>query len=183
MREVADHSDQTLIASYPEKYVSTRELRDGTKVLLRPIMAEDEDRFNELFMSLSPESMRFRFFEMMKELSHDALTRYCNLDYDREIAFVAELQTARQVIGAGGVILEPNGKVGEFAVLVRDPWQSRGLGSMFMDHIISVARDMRLEMLFAYVLSNNYKMLNLCKKKGFMLETLDEETVKASLSF
>ncbi len=183
MREVADHSDQTLIATYPAKYVSARELRDGTKVLLRPIKAEDEGRFNDLFKSLSPESMRFRFFEIIKELSHDALTRYCNLDYDREIAFVAELQNSKQVIGVGGVVLEANGKVGEFAVLVRDPWQSRGLGSLLMDNILDVARDLRLERLFAHILPNNYKMLNLCKKKGFELETLDEETVKASLSF
>ena len=183
MREVAEHSDQALIASYPAKYVSVRELRDGTKFLLRPIKAEDECRFNELFKSLSPESMRFRFFEIIKELSHDALTRYCNLDYDREIAFVGELQTDKQVIGAGGVIIEANGKVGEFAVLVRDPWQSLGLGSILMDQILSVAKDKRLEKLFAYVLSNNYKMLNLCKKKGFRLESLDDETVKASLSF
>jgi len=183
MREVADHSDQTLIASYPEKYAAKRELRDGTRVLLRPIRPEDEARFNELFKSLSPESMRFRFFEIIKELSHDALTRYCNLDYDREVGFIAELQEGKQIIGGGGVVLEANGKIGEFAVLVRDPWQSRGLGSILMDQILAVARDMRIEQLFAYVLSNNYKMLNLCKKKGFRLETLDEETVKASLRF
>jgi acetyltransferase len=152
-------------------------------VLLRPIRPEDEARFNELFKSLSPESMRFRFFEIIKELSHDALTRYCNLDYDREVGFIAELQEGKQIIGGGGVVLEANGKIGEFAVLVRDPWQSRGLGSILMDQILAVARDMRIEQLFAYVLSNNYKMLNLCKKKGFRLETLDEETVKASLRF
>ena len=181
MREVADHSEQVLIASYPKKYVSTRTLRNGAEVVLCPIKAEDEGRFNELFKSLSQESMRFRFFEIMKELSHDALTRYCNLDYDREIAIVAELKSNKQVIGAGGVVAEANGKVGEFAILVCDQWQGFGLGSLLMDHIVSVARDMRLERIFAYVLANNNKMLRLCEKKGFKLETLDEETAKASL--
>ena len=182
MREVADHSDKALIASYPAKFVSTRTLRNGTEVVLRPIKAEDEGRYNELFKSLSQESMRFRFFQIMKELSHDVLTRYCNLDYDREIAIVAELKSTKQVIGAGRVIAEANGKVGEFAVLVSDQWQGFGLGSLLTDHIVSVAKDMRLESIFAYVLPNNHKMLRLCAKKGFKLETLDEETAKASLS-
>ena len=182
MREVAEHSDKTLIASYPIKYVSTRTLRDGTEVVLRPIKAEDEGRYNELFKSLSPESMRFRFFQMMKELSHDALTRYCNLDYDREMAIVAELKSTKQIIGAGRVIAEANGKVGEFAVLVGDRWQGLGIGSLLTDYIVTVAKDMRLERIFAYILSNNIKMLRLCEKKGFKLENLDEETAKASLS-
>jgi acetyltransferase len=181
MREVAEHQDQSLIASYPKKYIAERELKNGTAVLLRPIKAEDESRFNELIKSLSSESMRFRFFQIMRELPHDRLTRYCNLDYDREIAIVAELKSNRQIIGAGRVIAEPDGKNGEFAVLVGDEWQGRGLGSMLMDYIISVAKDMHLERVFAYVLPSNCKMLRLSEKKGFKLETLDEETVKASL--
>ncbi len=146
MREVADHQDQTLIAAYPKKYVASRKLKDGTEVVLRPIKAEDEARFNDLLKSLSAESMRFRFFEIIKEMPHETLTRYCNLDYDRQIAIVAELQQGnRQIIGAGRVIAEPDGKSGEFAVLVSDQWQGQGLGSILMDYIISVAKDMRLE--------------------------------------
>jgi acetyltransferase len=183
MREVADHREQSLIASYPKQYVASRSLKNGAEVLLRPIKAEDEGRFNELIKSLSAESMRFRFFEIFKEMPHERLTRYCNLDYDRQIAIVAELQQANgQIIGAGRVIAEPDGKGGEFAVLVCDPWQGLGLGSMLMDHIISVAKDMRLERIFAHVLSNNYKMMRLSEKKGFKVEKLDEETFKASLS-
>ena len=106
------------------------------------------------------------------------------MDYDRQVAIVAELQNSgRPIIGAGRVIANPDLKSGEFAVLVSDPWQGLGLGSILMDYVISVAKNMRLESIFAYVISNNYKMLNLCKKKGLKLETLDEETIKASLSF
>jgi acetyltransferase len=182
MREVADHRDHSLIAAYPKKYIARRTLKNGSEVLLRPIKAEDEGRFNELLKSLSPESMRFRFFEVIKEMPHESLTRYCNLDYDRRFAIVAELQQGQgQIIGAGRVIVEPDGKNGEFAVLVTDQWQSLGLGSLLMDYIIDFAKDMRLERLFAHVLPNNYKMLRLCEKKGFKTETLDEETVKASL--
>jgi acetyltransferase len=183
MREVAEHREQSLIASYPKQYVATRRLKNNAEVQLRPIKAEDEGRFNELIKSLSAESMRFRFFEIFKEMPHERLARYCNLDYDRQIAIVAELQQSNgQIIGAGRVIAEPDGKSGEFAVLVCDPWQGFGLGSLLMDHIISVAKDMRLERIFAHVLSNNYKMIRLSEKKGFKVEILDEETVKASLN-
>jgi acetyltransferase len=183
MREVAEHREHFAIASYPKKYVVTRELKNGTKVLLRPIKSEDEGRFNELLKSLSEESMRFRFFALIKEMSHEALTQYCNLDYDREIAIVAELQDGgRQIIGAVRLIVELGGKSGEFAVLVGDRWQGYGLGSRLVDYIVGIARDLRLERMYGFVISNNYKMLRLCEKKGFKLEPLDEDTVKVSLA-
>jgi acetyltransferase len=183
MRAVADHCDQTLIAAYPKKYTATRKLKNGTEVVLRPIKAEDEERFNALFRSLSPESVRFRFFQIMKELSHEALTRYCNLDYDREVAIVAELQQQdKQIIGAGRVIVEPDRKNGEFAMFVADQWQGNGLGSRLLDYLVEVARDIRLESLFGYVMSDNYRMRQLCEKKGFKVEMLDDgETLKVSL--
>ena len=182
MREVADYREPKLIASYPKQYMATRSLKNGAEVLLRPIRAEDEGHFNELIKSLSAESMQFRFFEVFKEMTHERLSRYCNLDYDRQIAIVAELQQNGHIIGAGRVIAEPDGKSGEFAVLVCDPWQGLGLGSLLMDNIISIAKNMRLERIFAYVLPNNYKMKRLSEKKGFKIEKLDEETVKASLN-
>ncbi len=183
MREAAEHKDNLLIASYPEKYVATMKLKNGAQVLLRPIKPEDEERFNEFLMSLSEDTMRFRFFQILKEVSHDVLTRYCNLDYDREVAIVVELQQHnRKIIGAGRVIIEPDGKSGEFAVVVGDEWQGLGLGSRLMDHIVTVARDMRLERIFGYVMANNYKMLRMCAGKCFGLEPLDEDMVKLSLA-
>jgi acetyltransferase len=183
MREVADHQDQILIATYPKEYITSRRLKDGTEVVLRPIKAEDEKQFDQLIKSLSVESMRFRFFEIFKEIPHETLTTYCNLDYDRQIAIVAELkQDGGRIIGAGRVIAEPDGKSGEFAVLVTDKWQLKGLGSMLMDYIIMVARNMRLQRIFATVLGDNTKMIRLCEKMGFRIEALDEETAKATLA-
>jgi acetyltransferase len=182
MREAELH-EHLVIAPYPNKYVTQWKLKNETPVLLRPIKPEDEGRFNELFRSLSEETMRFRFFEIIKELSHETLTRYCNLDYDREIAIVAELQQDnRQIIGAVRLIVEPDGKSGEFAVLVGDQWQGLGLGSKLVDYIAGIAKDMQLEKICGYVIANNYKMIRLCDKKGFKMETLDEDTVKVSLA-
>ena len=182
MREVADHQDRRLIASYPKKYVAARRLKNDTEVLLHPVKPEDETRFNEFLKSLSVESMRFRFFEIIKEMSHEMLTRYCNLDYDREIAVVAELNDEdKPIIGAVRLILDPGCKSGEFAVLVGDELQGLGLGSTLMDLLVEIGKDMRVSKIYGYVSVNNYKMLELCKKKGFKVETFDEETTKASL--
>jgi acetyltransferase len=183
MREVAEHHDTRLIASYPKKYVTARRLKNETQVLLRPIKPEDEKRFNEFLKSLSLETMRFRFFEIIKEMSHETLTRYCNLDYDREIAIVAALQKSNKpIIGAVRLIIEPGGKSGEFAVLVGDKWQGLGLGSRLMDLLVEVGKDMRVDKICGYVSANNYKMLRMCNKKGFKMEPLDEDTVIESLT-
>ncbi len=182
IREVAEHQDKSLIASCPKKYIAARRLKNGTQVLLHPVKPEDENRFNEFLKSLSVETMRFRFFEIIKEMSHEMLTRYCNLDYDREIAVVAELKKGNKpIIGAVRLILDPGCKSGEFAVLVGDELQGLGLGSKLMDLLVEMGKDMRVDKIYGYVSVNNYKMLQLCKKKGFKVETFDEETVKASL--
>jgi acetyltransferase len=126
--------------------------------------------------------MRFRFFEIIKEMSHEMLARYCNLDYDREIAVVAELNDDNKpIIGAVRLIRDSSGKSGEFAVLVSDKLQGLGLGSKLMDLLVEIGKDMRVDKIYGYVSANNYKMLQLCKKKGFKVETFDEETTKASL--
>ena len=183
MREVAEHHDKYLIACYPKKYVSVRRLKNGTKVMLHPVIPEDEKRFNDFLGSLSVESMRFRFFEIIKDISHEMLTRYCNLDYDREIAVVAELNDdEKPIIGAVRLILDPERKSGEFAVLVHDEFQGFGLGSKLMDLLVEIGKDMRVDKIYGYISSNNYKMLQLVEKKGFSVETFDEDTTKASLS-
>jgi acetyltransferase len=177
IREVADHHEHMIIAPYPRKYIAKRTLKNGAKVKLRPIKPEDEARFDELFKSLSEESIRYRFFETIKELSHDTLTRYCNLDYDKEIAIVAELQDERRIIGAVRLVLDGDGKSGEFAIMVGDLWHGLGLGSKLMDHLVDIANDLKLEAIYSYVARANTKMVNMCTKKGFDIKSMDEYTI------
>jgi acetyltransferase len=177
IREFADYHEHMIIAPYPRKYIAKRTLKNGAQVKLRPIKPEDEVSFNELFKSLSEESIRFRFFEIIKEMSHDTLTRYCNLDYDREIAIVAELQNERRIIGAVRLVLDADGKNGEFAIMVGDSWQGLGLGSKLMDHIMDVAGDLKLETIYSYVIRSNTKMIDMCTKKGFEIKSIDEYNI------
>lgn len=183
---VASHVDpheHLVIAPYPKKYVTKWKLKNGASVVLRPIKPEDETMLSELFNSFSEETMRFRFFQVIKEISHAMLTRYCSIDYSREIAVVAETGKGakRRLTGVARIILQPDRKCGEFAVVVGDQWQGFGLGSKMLDYIIEVGDDLRLETICGDVMLSNAKMLHLCAKKGFKMEPVDEEVSRATL--
>jgi acetyltransferase len=181
LREAEPH-EHLAIAPYPKKYVTQWKLKDGTPVTLRPVKPEDENPFSELFKSFSEETMRFRFFQIIKDATHETLTRYCNIDYDREIAIVTEIQhEKRRIIGAVRLIREPGGNTGEFAVVVGDEWQGQGLGSKLLDYIIDIGKDMKLETIFGYVISDNVKMIHLCTQKGFEMEPAEEGITKGVL--
>jgi acetyltransferase len=177
MRENSEHDADLIIAPYPKQYVAHRVLKNDVHVIFRPIKPEDEFRFNELFKSLSQESVRFRFFQIIREMSHDTLSRYCNLDYDREIAIVSELDDGR-LIGIVRLILDPDRKKGEFAIMVGDAWHGLGLGSKLMEHILMIANDLKVEAIYSLVSSANLKMINLCDKMGFENKITDEYTVE-----
>jgi acetyltransferase len=115
-------------------------------------------------------------------VTHETLTRYCNIDYDREMAIVAEMQgEKKRIIGAVRLILEPGRKSGEFAVVVGDEWQGQGLGSKLLDYIIEIGKDMTLETIYGYVISENVKMIHLCTKRGFQIEPAEEGITKGVL--
>ena len=158
-----------VIMPYPTKYVTPWKLKDGTEVTLRPIRPEDEPMELELIRGLSTETSRFRFFQIIKDLPHDALVRFCNIDYDREMAFIAETpQGDRRVeIGVARLILEANKKRGEFAVVVADKYQAKGLGVKLVDMLIDVAREKDVETIYGIIMSENVKMIRLCEKLGF----------------
>lgn len=174
--------EHLVIAPYPQKYINQWNLKDGTSVILRPIKPEDEVLMDELFKSLSEETLRFRFFQIIKDVTHEMLTRYCNLDYDREIAIVAETQKdKKRIMGVARIILEPGKRQGEFAVVVGDEWQGLGLGSKLLDDIIEISKDVGLETIYGYVIASNYRMVHLCTKRGFEMQPVDEEVTKAWL--
>ncbi|MEM2105039.1 MAG: bifunctional acetate--CoA ligase family protein/GNAT family N-acetyltransferase [Candidatus Bathyarchaeia archaeon] len=174
--------EHLVIAPYPRKYVTDCQLKNGVCITLRPIKPEDEILLAELFKSLSEETMRLRFFQVIKEMPHETLTRYCNLDYDREIAIVAEVRgEKRQIIGVVRAISEPGRNCGEFAVVVGDQWQGLGLGSKLVDYIIEVCKEMGLKTLYGIVSANNSKMIHICTKRGFKLESYGEDLIKAAL--
>lgn len=143
--------DHLVISPYPKKYEHFWRLKDGRSVLLRPIKPEDEPFWMEMFQSFSEETIRFRFFQTIKDMSHEMRIRYCNNDYDREIGIVAEsiIEGRRRILGVVRLNLEPGGKEGEIAFVVADPWQGLGLGSKMIDYMIEICKDKDVETLYA----------------------------------
>jgi len=176
--------EHLVITPYPKKYESLWRLRDGRTVILRPIKPEDEPLWLEMFQNFSDPSIRYRFFHMIKDTPHEVRVRYCNIDYDREMAIVAELneEGRQKILGAVRLIIEPDGKKGEIAFIVADPWQGLGLGSKMVDYMIEICKDKKLETIYGVMLPDNYQAINLMKRMGFIFEHLDDGSVKGTLN-
>ncbi len=172
-----------VITPYPKKYETMWKVRDGRTVILRPIKPEDEPLWLEMFQNFSEESIRYRFFQVLKDTPHETRVRYCNIDYDREIAIVAELTEDRQrkILGVTRVSIEPDGKKGEIAFIVADPWQGLGLGTKMVDYVLEICKDMKLETIYAIILQENYRAISLMKKMGFKIEYQSDGTARATL--
>lgn len=165
--------EHLIISPYPKKYEREWKLKDGRPVFLRPIKPEDEPLESELWKTFSEETQRFRFFSPMRTWSHVTLVKYTNIDYDREIAIIAELteQGEKKMIGVVRMIMEPpDFKTAEVAIVVGDPWQGLGLGSRMMDFIIEIAKDRKLETVYGLVLRDNNRAIELFKEKGFAVD-------------
>ncbi len=167
---------------YPEEYVRPVELKDGTHVLFRPIKPEDEPLWLELLGSCSQESIYSRFRYLFHWDSHEVATRYCYIDYDREIAIVAELNEGgkRRLIGIGRLIADPDHETVEYAVLIQDAWQQKELGSLLTDYCYEIARHWKLKRFVAQTTTDNRSMISVFQKRGFTIQTGDDSTVEVA---
>ena len=158
-----------VITPYPTRYTATWTLPDGAEVLLRPIRPEDEPLLHEMATTVSVETIRTRFFSSVKDMSHEWLILFCNIDYDRHVAIVAEIieNRKRKIIGVGRLVMEPDLRSGEFAILTHDQYQHKGLGYKLVGMLIEIGREKGLEEIVGQVLTENEKMLKLARKLGF----------------
>jgi acetyltransferase len=172
-------SPHLVITPYPTRYVTPWRMADGTEVLLRPIKPEDEPMEGEMLHTMSEETLRGRFFENLVNIDHEMLVRFTNIDYDREMAIVAEYRKGkkRRLIGVGRLLCEPDFSSGEFAVVVHDDFQRKGLGFKLTDVIIGIAQEKGLKEVTGCIDSNNKRMLQVVGELGFVAEkTIDRVT-------
>jgi acetyltransferase len=169
------------IRPYPTKYIRPFTLRDGSTVTIRPIQPEDEPLMVSFHETLSDRSVYFRYFHLVKlgmRVSHERLARICFIDYDRDMALVAESRDASgqpQIVGVGRLTKQRGANDGEFAITVSDSLQGQGLGTELLRRVVQVGRDMRLDRITADILSENRDMQIVSEKVGFTCR-YDEDT-------
>ncbi|TDT38630.1 acetyltransferase [Halospina denitrificans] len=169
-----------VIKPYPRELEETVVLKSGREVLLRPIRAEDEPRHLEFHESQSPETIRYRFFQYRNQFSHEDVARMVQIDYDREMVFIATESTEdgdERTLGSVRVWTDADNIHCEFAVMVRDEMRGEGLGRVLMEKMIRYCRARGTLEMVGNVLPGNESMNGLARALGFKVTYNDDEEV------
>jgi len=184
----ADKLPESAIRPYPGKMVSTWRMKDGNEVVIRPIRPEDEPLMITFHEKLSERSVYLRYFQPLKltqRTAHERLTRICFVDYNREMALVAERrnEAGEPELLAIGRLSKLHGRdEGELAAVAIDAAQHKGLGTELYRRLIEVAREEKLKKLISNMLPENREMRALCVKHGFkMFSNLEDNMIRAEL--
>jgi acetyltransferase len=157
------------IRPYPDEYVRNAKLKNGAKVVLRPIRPEDEPMWHRFMKNCSQHALWERFRYLFKETTHEMATRFCFVDYDRTMAIVAEFESAgeRQIVGVARLVADADHRDAEYAVLVRDDWQGNGLGTQLTDFSFGICDTWGIDRVYAETTTHNRRMQNILRKHNF----------------
>jgi acetyltransferase len=178
------------IRPYPTRYVAPWTMKGGGSINIRPIRPEDEPCMVKFHETLSERTVYLRYFHLMnleQRTQHDRLTRICFIDYDREMALVAERRNPEtgeiEILGVGRMTKILGTSEAEIAVVISDQWQGRGLGKELLARLLIVGADEKLTKLTADILPDNREVMRVCEKLGFTLKhSLDDEVVRAEFT-
>ncbi|MCO4203601.1 bifunctional acetate--CoA ligase family protein/GNAT family N-acetyltransferase [Aeromonas taiwanensis] len=168
------------IRPYPTELEEGAWLKDKSHVLLRPIRPEDEPAHKQFVKLVSDEDRYKRFFADVGELGHEELARMTQIDYDREMAFVAVGQDgpfSQQILGVVRAIASPDQSDAEFAILVRSDLKGLGLGKLMMEKIVRYAKERGIGQLSGMTMPSNRGMINLARRLGFKIDIQLEDGV------
>lgn len=155
--------------------IKSDSLGEGKNYLIRPIQLDDKERIIDLFNHLSPESRYLRFAHAISQLPNDFLENILHLDYQKEMALVAVLQSqaaSEEIIGISRYVSPPNQNSCEFSLSISDSHTAHGVGTHLMLDLIRHAKENGLQEMVGYVLSNNSKMLHLVTDLGFKISIM-----------
>ncbi|RLB37100.1 MAG: GNAT family N-acetyltransferase [Deltaproteobacteria bacterium] len=162
-----------VISPYPEQYEMETTSARGVRIFIRPIKPEDATALIELFNNLSPRSIYYRFFSPLRSLPPKLVARFTQIDYDRDMALVAlavqDGKVVGKMLGVSRLLGDPDGEKAEFAIVVADPWQGKGIGSALMEKLINIAKERGMKYLWGLALPENTQMLALGRKLGFKI--------------
>ena len=160
-------SARLAIAPYPKELEFVERLRDGTVLGLRPLRPEDEPMLHDLAAHMSHEDLRLRFFTPVRGLTHAVAARLSQLDYDRELALLAERDGT--ALGVVHFFADPDKLRAEYTIAVRSDWKGRGVGFLLMTRLIAIARQRGTGELVGEVLRENEPMLQMCRELDFSI--------------
>jgi acetyltransferase len=175
-----DRSRELAIRPYPSELEEQFTLNNGAKVTLRPIRPEDEPEHRDFLDQLTPEDIRFRFFGLVREFPHSEIARLTQIDYDREMAFIASAEKprgGRETLGVVRTVTDPDNEDCEFAVIVRSDLKGQGLGHKLMEKMIAYCRARGTKSMTGQVLAENHPMLDMVRNLGFKVRRLPDEPV------
>ncbi|MBN2172826.1 MAG: bifunctional acetate--CoA ligase family protein/GNAT family N-acetyltransferase [Bacteroidales bacterium] len=180
-KETRDY-EHLILRPYPERLIRPAKLSDGTEIVLRPIKPEDEPMWLEMLASCSKASIYSRFRYDFYYDSHEVATQFCFIDYDREMAIVAEIEIKgrKKLIGVGRLIGDPDVVVSEYAVLVTDAWQHKDLGQILTAYCLEIAVQSGIRRVAAETTKDNKAMIAVFRKLGFKVNFNDDTTVSVS---
>ena len=182
MQKPVKEYSHLVLRPYPESLVKECTLKDETKVLLRPIKPEDEPMWLELLASCSKESIYHRFRYDFYFDSHEVATQFCFIDYDREIAIVAEVEEEgkKHLIGVGRLIADPDVEEMEYAILITDKWQKKELGFTLTNYCLEIAKSRGIKKLMAETTKDNKPMISVFRKLNFKIRFNEDTTVSVN---
>lgn len=179
-----DRESRLAIRPYPLQLEEWVEMKNGEQVLFRPILPEDEPQLRAFIAQVTKEDLYYRYFSEISEFTHEDLANMTQIDYDREMAFVAvrHRDEGDEILGVTRAISDPDNVDAEFAVLVRSDLKGLGLGRRLLEKLIGYTRDHGLLCLNGITMPNNRGMITLARKLGFDVDIqLDEGIVALSL--
>jgi acetyltransferase len=159
------------VRPYPKEWEREFVLPDGRRVFARPVRPEDEDLVVEFFKHVTQEDLRLRFFAPIRDFSHAFVARLVQIDYAREMDFVAVDPEDGAMLGAVRLHADANHEAGEYAILVRSDLKGRGLGWELMRLMLEWAEAEGLRVVEGQVLRENTTMLEICRKLGFTVRS------------
>lgn len=162
------------IRPYPSQYISRWQMKDASEVTIRPIRPEDEPLLVAFHHTLSDSSVYLRYFQIQKldsRVAHERLIRKCCVDYDREIALVADRvnsqSAAHEILAVARLTRQLGREEAELGVLVTDRYQGSGLGRELVARLIQIARAEKIPSIVAHILPENAPMLALARRFHF----------------
>ena len=171
---------EAVLQPSPDALVANGRLQDGTPVILRPVRPSDRKSLCLFFGACSPKSLYSRYERQIHELPMELAKQFCSADGTREISVVAEMpgETQHGIIGVGQLLTDPKQTMAEYAVLVADPWQGKGLGSELTDFCLMIAKRWGVKKVIGEFSPSNVRIIRILQSRQFQLHRdLQEQIV------